>query len=50
MIATKQEMGQTLSPEKEEMALKGLAEMLIKALQLDEFKIDRWAILQPKDS
>lgn len=34
-------MGQTLSPEKEEKLFEGWAEMFIKMLQLDEFKIDR---------
>lgn len=41
MTATKQEMGQTLSPEQEEMAFEGIADMLSNVLQLDELKIDR---------
>ncbi|XP_005722025.1 uncharacterized protein LOC102207734 [Pundamilia nyererei] len=39
-VATKQEMGQTLSPEQEEMAFEGIADMLSNVLQLDELKID----------
>lgn len=50
MTATKQEMGQTLSQEQEEMAFEGIADMLSNVLQLDELKIDRWAIPQPKDN
>lgn len=41
MTATKQEMGQTQSPEQEEMAYEIFADLSIYVFQLDELKIDR---------